>query len=231
MAIFYQSRRLFAKGKFGIWKAYEKLQPFLAGAFLLGICINYPIGLFYSYFLYIWPLAEYFLAVFRCLVECVETCIVGSFLHILKCCCYNIAFDVLLNQLAIAYRTVFSVYFLSSGSENYIIAFSVCGFCIGYSYCSAFCFYACDYWLCRCDCRYREWIDVGPFAEYFLTFCITCPSVAVCIIGSLLYVVEVTCCLNLVLCNIYAACAFSSGSILIVIFPLAIIALLSSSFL
>ena len=38
------------------------------------------------------------LAIFRSSVECVETCIVGSFLHILECCCYNIAFDVLLNE-------------------------------------------------------------------------------------------------------------------------------------
>ena len=147
-----------------------------------------------------------------------ETCIIGSFLHILECCCYNIAFDVLLNQLAIAYRTVFSVCFLSSGSENYIIAFCVCSFCIGYSYCSATCFYACDYWLCRCNCRYREWIDVGPFAEYFLTFCITCPSMAVCIISSLLYVVEVTCCLNLVLCYIYtrSCCIVCFGDYIVV---------------
>ena len=91
---------------------------------------SHAIALFYSHFLNIWPLAEYFLSVFSCSVECVETCIVGSFLHILKCCSYCISFDVLLNKCSVFYRTCFSTYFLSACSKNYIISICIRGFCI-----------------------------------------------------------------------------------------------------
>ena len=59
----------------------------------------------------------------------------------------------------------------------------------------------CDNRSVRCDCGYNEWICIRPVAEYFLTVLITFPSVAVCVVGSLLYIFECSRGLNLILAD------------------------------
>ena len=45
----------------------------MTGAFFLGICINYPNGLFNSSLFQVWPWAEDFTTIFRCSVECMHS--------------------------------------------------------------------------------------------------------------------------------------------------------------
>ena len=130
-----------------------------------------------------------------------ETCIVGSFLHILECCCYNITFDVLLNKCSVFYRTCFSVNFLCSSSKNYIVTGCIFSCFVCYCNCRSAYFYTGDNWCIRCDCTYNEWICIRPVAEYFLAVFITFPCMAVCVVCSLLYIIECCRCCSLVLAD------------------------------
>ena len=94
------------------------------------------------------------------------------------------------------------MFFLGTFSENYVISCRVSRFFICYCDCRTFCLNTENLWCIRCDCCYREWIAVRPFAKYFFTVLIACPCMAVCIVSSLWNIFEVGCCLNLVLNNI-----------------------------
>ena len=177
----------------------------MTGVFFLGICIIYPNGLFNSYCFAVRPFAEYFASVFGCSVEGVNACIVFTSWYVLECCCYNISFDVFLYKCSVVYRTFLSVYTLNCRAKNYIISCCIFRYCICYSYCVSFRLYACNSWCGRCCSCYCEFNDVGLFAKYFLSFRVTFPSVAVCIVGTLLYIVEVCVCLQNVLADIYTA--------------------------
>ena len=57
----------------------------MTGVFLLGICINYPNGLFNFSSFQIWPLTEYFVIVFRsCSVPGMYSCIICSCRNVLE---------------------------------------------------------------------------------------------------------------------------------------------------
>ena len=94
------------------------------------------------------------------------------------------------------------MFFLGTFSENYVISCRVSGFFVCYSNCRTLCLNTEDFWCVWCYCSYREWINIRPFAEYFLTIFITFPSMAVCIVCSLLNIFKCCGCLNLILNNI-----------------------------
>ena len=129
-----------------------------------------------------------------------------SFWYVLECCCYCTFFQIQYFVIAILIWTCLTVFFLGTSSKYYIITSCISSFFVCYFDCGTAYFNVGDNRSIWCDCCHREWINVRPSAEYFLTICITCPSMAVCIICSLLYILEVTCCLNLILCYIYTVC-------------------------
>ena len=104
--------------------------------------------------------------------------------------------------ISILIWTCFSVFFLGTFSENYVISCRVSRFFICYCDCRTFCLNTENLWCIWCYCCYREWVAVRPFAKYFLTILIACPCMAVCIVSSLCNIFEVSCCLNLILNNI-----------------------------
>ena len=68
-------------------KKYSKKDPgcYTQSLSLLGICINYPNGLFNFSSFQIWPLTEYFVIVFRsCSVPGMYSCIICSCRNVLK---------------------------------------------------------------------------------------------------------------------------------------------------
>ena len=102
-------------------------------------------------------------------------------------------------MIAIVVWTCLTVFFLGICSKYYVVTSCICScFVCYFNSRSAYC-YVCDNWSVRCDCGYNEWICVRPVAEYLLTVLVTFPSVAVCIVGSLLYIFECSRSLNLVL--------------------------------
>ena len=142
-----------------------------------------------------------------------ETYIVSSFLHVLEGSCYSIAFDVFLNKCAVLYRTFFACYSCNLASENYVISCSVRRFCISNGYCGAFYFHACNSWFGWCDCCNREWVSIRPFTEYFFAIFITCPSMAVCVIYPLIYVLE--CCICSQFISIYYSVIFVCDAVFV----------------
>ena len=165
---------------------------------LVGIFIITQNGLFHNYLLCIGPWAEDFLSIFRGTVVCMKSYIVGSFWNFGEGCSYSVSIVYLLNQFSIFYRTHFAIDFLHGFSENKVIACCVCRFGVSNFYSVFGYFYACDCWLLWCDGSYNEWVSIGPVAEYFLTIYFF-PSVAVCVVGSLLYIFECSRGLNLIL--------------------------------
>ena len=98
----------------------------MTGAFFLGICINYPNGLFNSSLFQVWPWAEDFLSVFGCSVECMHSNYPCSLWYILECCCYCTFFEVQFLVIAILVWTCLTVFFLGSSSKYYIV--TSCGY-------------------------------------------------------------------------------------------------------
>jgi len=122
--------------------------------------------------------------------------------------------------VAILVWTCLTVFFLGSSSKYYIVTSCICSYFVCYfDSRSAYC-YVCDNWSIRCDCGYNEWICIRPVAEYLLTVLVTFPSVAVCVVGSLLYIFECSRSLNLILvyrCIIFVCNAVTvSGDYIIV---------------
>ena len=93
-------------------------------------------------------------------------------------------------MIAIVIWTCLTVFFLGGCSKYYIVTSCICSCFVCYFNSRSAYFNVCDNWSVRCDCGYNEWICVRPVAEYFLTVCVTFPSVAVCVVGSLLYMVS-----------------------------------------
>ena len=93
-------------------------------------------------------------------------------------------------MIAIVIRTCLTVFFLGGCSKNYIITSCVSSCFICYFDCRSAYFDICDNRSIWCDCCYREWISIRPFAKYFLTIFITFPSVAVCIVNTFIYIFE-----------------------------------------
>ena len=58
---------------YGIGLLKRKAPVAMTGAFFLGICINYPNGLFHFNYFKIGPWAEYFLVINGCSVECMHS--------------------------------------------------------------------------------------------------------------------------------------------------------------
>ena len=98
----------------------------MTGAFFLGICINYPNGLFNSSLFQVWPWAEDFLSVFGCSVECMHSYYPCSLWYVLECCCYCTFFEVQFLVIAILVWTCLTVFFLGSSSKYYIV--TSCGY-------------------------------------------------------------------------------------------------------
>ena len=160
----------------------------MTGVFFLGICIIYPNGLFNSSCFQVGPWAEDFLSVFGCSVECMHSNYPCSLWYVLECCCYCTFFEVQFLVIAILVWTCLTVFFLGSSSKYYIVTSCICScFVCYFDSRSAYC-YVCDNRSVRCDCGYNEWICARPVTEYFLTVLVTFPSVAVCVVGSLLYI-------------------------------------------
>ena len=113
-----------------------------------------------------------------------------SLWYILECSCYCTFFKVQYFVIAIVIWTCLTVFFLGRCSKYYIVTSCVCSCFVCYFDSRSAYFNVCDNWSVRCDSCYREWISIGPFAEYFLTIFITCPSVAVCIVYTLIYIFE-----------------------------------------
>ena len=113
-----------------------------------------------------------------------------SFWYILKCSCYCTFFEVQDLVIAIVVWTSLAVFFLGGCSKYYIVTSCIFSSFVCYFYsCSAY-FYVCDNRSIWCNCRYNEWICIRPVTEYFLTVFVTFPSVAVCIICFLLYILK-----------------------------------------
>ena len=110
--------------------------------------------------------------------------------YILECSCYCTFFKVQYFVIAIVIRTCLTVFFLGGCSKNYIITSCVSSCFICYFDCRSAYFDICDNRSIWCDCCYREWISIRPFAKYFLTIFITFPSVAVCIVNTFIYIFE-----------------------------------------
>ena len=122
-----------------------------------------------------------------------------SLWYVLECCCYCTFFEVQFLVIAILVWTCLTVFFLGRCSKYYIVTSCVCScFVCYFDSRSAYC-YVCDNRSVRCDCGYNEWICIRPVAEYFLTVCVTFPSVAVCVVGSLLYIFKCSRGANLIL--------------------------------
>ena len=98
----------------------------MTGAFFLGICINYPNGLFNSSLFQVWPWAENFLSVFGCSVECMHSNYPCSIRYVLECCCYCTFFEVQFLVIAILVWTCLTVFFLGASSQYYIV--TSCGY-------------------------------------------------------------------------------------------------------
>ena len=98
----------------------------MTGAFFLGICINYPNGLFNSSLFQVWPWAEDFLSVFGCSVECMHSNYPCSLWYVLECCCHCTFFEVQFLVIAILVWTCLTVFFLGSSSKYYIV--TSCGY-------------------------------------------------------------------------------------------------------
>ena len=98
----------------------------MTGAFFLGICINYPNGLFNSSLFQVWPWAEDFLSVFGCSVECMHSYYPCSLWYVLECCCYCTFFEVQFLVIAILVWTCLTVFFLGFSSKYYIV--TSCGY-------------------------------------------------------------------------------------------------------
>ena len=69
----------------------------------------------------------------------------------------------------------------------------------------SFYFHTLDAWFGRCCSIHCKFLDVRPCTEYLLAILITFPSVAVCIVCTFLYIVEVCVCLKHVLADVYTA--------------------------
>ena len=93
-------------------------------------------------------------------------------------------------MIAIVIWTCLTVFFLGGCSKYYIVTSSVCCCFVCYFDCRTTYFYVCDHWCIWCNCCYFEFLSFRPLTKYFLSVCITCPSVAVCIVSSLLYILE-----------------------------------------
>ena len=102
-------------------------------------------------------------------------------------------------MIAIVVWTCLTVFFLGSSSKYYIVTSCVCSSVVCYFDSRSAYFNVCDNRSIWCDCCYREWISIGPFTKYFLTVLITCPSVAVCIVHTLIYIFECSRSLYLIL--------------------------------
>jgi len=100
---------------------------------------------------------------------------------------------------AILVWTCLTVFFLGASSQYYIVTSCICSCFVCYFDSRSAYFNVCDNWSVWCDCGYNKWICVRPVTEYFLTVCVTFPSVAVCVVCSLLYIFECSRGLNLVL--------------------------------
>ena len=98
----------------------------MTGAFFLGICINYPNGLFNSSLFQVWPWAEDFLSIFGCSVECMHSNYPCSLWYVLECCCYCTFFEVQFLVIAILVWTCLTVFFLGFSSKYYIV--TSCGY-------------------------------------------------------------------------------------------------------
>ena len=122
-----------------------------------------------------------------------------SLWYVLECCCYCTFFEVQFLVIAILVWTCLTVFFLGASSQYYIVTSCVCSCFVCYFDSRSAYFNVCDNWSVRCDCGYNEWICVRPVAEYLLTVLVTFPSVAVCVVGSLLYIFECSRSLNLIL--------------------------------
>ena len=112
----------------GVWKKVPKKKDSGRNdrAFFLGICINYPNGLFNSSLFQVWPWAEDFLSVFGCSVECMHSNYPCSLWYVLECCCYCTFFEVQFLVIAILVWTCLTVFFLGSSSKYYIV--TSCGY-------------------------------------------------------------------------------------------------------
>ena len=122
-----------------------------------------------------------------------------SLWYVLECCCYCTFFEVQYFVIAIVIWTCLTVFFLGASSQYYIVTSCICSCFVCYFDSRSAYFNVCDNRSIWCDCCYREWISIGPFTKYFLTVLITFPSVAVCVVGSLLYIFECSRGLNLIL--------------------------------
>ena len=98
----------------------------MTGAFFLGICINYPNGLFNSSLFQVWPWAEDFPSIFGCSVECMHSYSPCSLWYVLECCCYCTFFEVQYFVIAIVVWTCLTVFFLGICSKYYIV--TSCGY-------------------------------------------------------------------------------------------------------
>ena len=124
-----------------------------------------------------------------------------SLWYVLECCCYCTFFEVQFLVSTIIVWTCLTVFFLGRCSKYYIVTSRICcSFVCYFDSRSAYC-YVCDKWCIWCDCCYREWISIRPFAKYFLTVLITFPSVAVCVVCSLLYIFKCSRSLYLILAD------------------------------
>jgi hypothetical protein len=110
--------------------------------------------------------------------------------YILECSGYCTFFEVQYFMIAIVIWTCLTVFFLGGCSKYYIVTSSVCCCFVCYFDCRTTYFYVCDHWCIWCNCCYFEFLSFRPLTKYFLSVCITCPSVAVCIVSSLLYILE-----------------------------------------
>ena len=122
-----------------------------------------------------------------------------SLWYVLECCCYCTFFEVQLLVISIVVWTCLTVFFLGICSKYYVVTSCICSCFVCYFDSRSAYFNVCDNWSIRCDCGYNEWICIRPVAEYFLTVLITFPSVAVCVVSSLLYIFECSRGLNLIL--------------------------------
>ena len=122
-----------------------------------------------------------------------------SLWYVLECCCHCTFFEVQFLVIAILVWTCLTVFFLGASSQYYIVTSCICSCFVCYFNSRSAYFNVCDNWSVRCDCGYNEWICVRPVAEYFLTVLVTFPSVAVCVVCSLLYIFKCSRGLNLIL--------------------------------